>query len=172
MDPENVIAPINVPTLIFPISALFSSLINLGLSLIPFFTLMGLFGFHPSWESLQFIYVLMMLLAFTLGWGLLLAAYNVYFRDVGMLWQTITPAFFYFTPIVWDIKMLDPTSKMFFIAKLNPIYHFMVGFRASLYSNEWLSLQEFSIITLLGLVLLLIGYRAFIKMEKGFYSHY
>ena len=113
-----------------------------------------------------------MLTTFTLGFGLLLCAYNVYFRDVGMLWQTILPAFFYFTPIVWQIDMLPADSKMVFITKLNPIYHFMDGFRAALYSNEWLGLQEFGIITGLGLFTLLLGYRAFTKMEKGFYSHY
>ena len=88
-----------------------------------------------------------------------------------MLWQTITPAFFYLTPIVWNIDML-PEGKMRLITTLNPIYHFMVGFRAALYKGEWMTLEQFSIITVLGISLLLIGYRAFTKLEKGFYSHY
>ena len=172
MASSGVLKSINVPTLIFPISSLISSLINLGLSLIPFFVLMFFFGFTPSVKSIQFIYVLIMFTSFTLGFGLLLCAYNVYFRDVGMLWQTVTPAFFYFTPIVWDISMLAEGSKMAFITKLNPIYHFMAGFRSSLYSNEWMGWFEFGIISGLGISLLLIGYFVFSKMEKGFYSHY
>ena len=88
-----------------------------------------------------------------------------------MLWQTITPAFFYLTPIVWDINML-PEGKMRLITTLNPIYHFIAGFRSALYTGTWISLNDVIIISSLGIGLLLIGYRAFSKLEKGFYSHY
>lgn len=169
---SGILKSINIPTIIFPISAITSSLINLCLSLIPFFILMFFFGFEPNFKSLQFIYVLFMFCCFTLGFGLLLCAYNVYFRDIGMLWTTITPAFFYFTPIVWHLDMLAEGSKMWYVAQINPIYHFMNGFRTAFYTNEWLTLTELSIITSLGLILLLIGYRTFIRLEKGFYSHY
>ncbi len=167
-----ILKSINVPTLIFPISALFSSLINLTLSLIPFFILMLFFGLSIDWTSLQFFYTLLMLICFSLGFGMLLCAFNVFFRDIGMLWQTVVPAFFYSTPIVWTTHMLPDSAKIMIVAKMNPIFHFMVGFRASLYTNTWMTLSEFGIITALGVLTLLLGYRVFIKMEKGFYSHY
>lgn len=167
-----VLKSINVPTLIFPISAISSSLINLGLSLIPFFGLMFFFGFEPSLRSLQVIYILLMFSCFTLGLGLLLCAYNVYFRDVGMLWTTITPALFYSTPLVWHIDMLGKYSKKWYAAQCNPIYQYINAFRTALYDNEWMTLEQFGIITGLGLVVLLIGYTTFVRLEKGFYSHY
>lgn len=167
-----ILKSMNVPTLIFPISALVSSLINLVLSLIPFFVLMFFFGFEPNIKSLQFVYVLFVFSCFTLGVGLLLCAYNVYFKDVGMLWTTIVPAFFYFTPIIWHLDMLPKGSRMWFVAQLNPIYHYMDAFRTAFYYNKWMSIEQFGIITGLGVFVLLIGYRTFLKLEKGFYSHY
>ena len=169
-----VLKSINVPTIIFPISAIASSLINLLLSLIPFFILMFFFGFDPSLKSLQFIYILTVFSCFSLGLGLILCAYNIYFRDVGMLWLTITPALFYFTPIIWQLNdtMIDTGSKMWYIVQLNPIYHYITAFRTAFYDNEWLSLQQFCIITILGIIVLFVGYRVFNKLEKGFYSHY
>lgn len=170
----NVLKSINVPTLIFPVSAMISALINLLLSLIPFFILMFFFDFEPSWKSFQFIYVLAVFSCFTLGFAMVLCAYNVYFRDVGMLWGTVTPALFYFTPIIWQLNstMIAPESLMWDIIQFNPIYHFIEAFRTGFYDNEWMSFQQVGIITSLGLLMLVVGYKVFAKLEKGFYSHY
>ena len=167
-----VLKSMNIPTLIFPISSLLSALINLLLSLIPFFVIMFFFDFRLSWETLQFIYVLFTFACFTLGFSLILTAYNVYFRDIGMLWNTVNPALFYFTPIIWDLGMLPENSIMQKIILFNPIHHFLDAFRSAFYSNEWMSLQQIGIITALGLGMLFIGYRVFSKLEKGFFSHY
>lgn len=167
-----ILKSMNVPTLIFPISAIGSSLINLILSFIPFFGLMLFFGFEPSLASFQFIYILLMFCFFTLGFGMILCAYNVYFRDVGMLWGTITPALFYFTPIVWQYQMLDKDSLTAKVILFNPIHHFMTAFRSALYTNEWMSWDQVTIITGLGVLILLVGYKVFTNLEKGFYSHY
>ena len=169
-----VLKSMNVPTLIFPVSAMVSSVINLFFSLIPFFILMYFFGFEPSLKTLQFVYVLVMFTCFTLGFGLILCTYNVYFRDVGMLWGTVTPALFYFTPIIWQLnpEMISPESLMWNIVQYNPLFHFMKAFRSSFYDNAWMTLQEVGIITSLGLFVLFLGYRVFTKLEKGFYSHY
>jgi ABC-type polysaccharide/polyol phosphate export permease len=167
-----ILKSINVPTLIFPISAMFSALINLMFSLIPFVIIMFFFEFEPSIKTFQFIYVLIFFSAFTLGLGLVLCAYNVYFRDVGMFWTTINPALFYFTPIVWQVDMVAEDSIMRQLVLLNPIHHFLDAFRTAFYDNEWMSLQQVGIITGLGVIMLFIGYRVFNKLEKGFYSHY
>ncbi|WMJ72085.1 ABC transporter permease [Cytophagaceae bacterium ABcell3] len=167
-----VLKSINVPTLIFPISALVSSVINLALSLIPFFVLMLFFGFRPSLESIQIIYILVMFCMFTLGFGLILSALNVYFRDVGLLWTTIIPALFYFTPIVYMIELLP--ERMQLVMQFNPIHQFLSAFRMALYTPDmaWMSLGSYGTITALGFGFLYIGYSVFHKLEKGFYSHY
>ena len=169
-----VLKSINVPPLIFPIAAISSSLINLGLSLIPFFILMFFFEFQPSLQSLQFVYILFCFSFFTLGFGLILCAYNVYFRDVGMLWGTITPALFYFTPIIWQFNetMISRDSTMWIAIQINPIYQYMTAFRTAFYDNEWMTFEQFGIITALAVVTFFIGYRLFINLQKGFYSHY
>ncbi len=169
-----VLKAINVPTMIFPISSMLAALINLALSLIPFFILMSFFGFEPSWKTLQFLYVLFFFACFTLGVGLILCTYNVYFRDVGMLWTTITPALFYFTPIVWQLNegMVARDSIVWTLVQFNPIHHFLSGFRTAFYDNQWMTLQQVGIITTLGIVTLFIGYKVITRLSKGFYSHY
>lgn len=167
-----VLKSMNVPTLIFPISSILSALINLLLSLAPFFVLMFFFDFEPSIKTLQFVYILAVFSCFTLGIGLILCAYNVYFRDVGMLWNTINPALFYFTPIIWQIDMLGSDSIMHKLVLLNPVHHFLAAFRTAFYDNSWLSFEQIGIITSLGLITLFVGYKIFNNLEKGFYSHY
>ena len=167
-----VLKSMNVPRLIFPISALLSALINLILSLVPFFILMFFFEFEPSVKSFQFIYILICFSSFTLGFGLIVCALNVYFRDVGMLWTTINPALFYFSPIIWKLDMLPEFSMIRRLTILNPIHHFLHAFRTAFYENEWMSLEQTGTITLIGIAMLFIGYRIFSNLEKGFYSHY
>ncbi len=165
-----VLKSINVPALIFPVSALVSSLVNLILSFIPFFVLMLFFGFNPSFASLQFIPILILYCCFTLGFGMILCSLNVYFRDVGLLYTTIIPALFYFTPIVYMVDLLPP--KLQLVMEFNPIFQFLKAFRSALYFGEWMGWLDVLKISIIGLLTLFLGSKLFSNLEKGFYSHY
>jgi ABC-type polysaccharide/polyol phosphate export permease len=68
--------------------------------------------------------------------------------------------------------MVPEGSIMQKIVLFNPIHHYLAAFRTAFYDNAWMSFMQISIISALGFGMLLIGYRIFSKLEKGFYSHY
>lgn len=60
---------------------------------------------------------------FMFGISLALCALNVYFRDIGLLWSALLPAFFYLTPIAYPADLVP--DHMRWIAALNPLYHYI-----------------------------------------------
>jgi ABC-type polysaccharide/polyol phosphate export permease len=125
---------------------------------------MAIFNASIGFESLFVILAALLFTLFTLGIGLFICAFNVYFRDVGLLYTSLTPALFYFTKLVPD--------QFQALIKLNPLYHFMEMFRTILYYNQIPSLQEWGIV--LGITAITFGLGLFIfkKLEKGFISNY
>ena len=167
---RGLLKSIKVDTLALPISEVVTSLINLSFSFIPFGLLMIFFDASVGFETLLIIPALLLFALFTIGVGIFICAFNVYFRDVGLLYTSLTPALFYFTPIAYTTAFIPP--KFLYLIKLNPIYHFMTVFRDILYHNNVPSFLDWAIIIGLAFVFLGIGLATFNKLERGFISNY
>lgn len=167
---RGVLKSINVQTIALPISEVLATLINLLLSFIPFSILMYFFGAKVGPETLLLVVLLILFTFFALGIGLFVCAFNIYFRDVGILYTTLTPALFYFTPIAYSASLIP--ERFILIVKLNPLYHFMEFFRAILYYNQVPGLSAWAIILTLTLLSFGIGLYTFVRLEKGFISNY
>ncbi len=165
-----VLKSINVPTIAFPLSAQLASLMNFGLSLIPFIGLMFWFGLRIGWETLFFFPFLLLFSSFTFGFSLILSSLNVYFRDMHLAWTSFMPAIFYASPIAYTADLIP--QKLMWIIKLNPLFYFINGLRDVLYYNQLPSLNLCFILILLGTVPLTIGYFLFKNLEKGFVSQF
>jgi ABC-type polysaccharide/polyol phosphate export permease len=167
---RGVLKSINVQTIALPISEILATFLNLLLSFIPFSILMYFFDAKIGPETLLVPLVLLMFTIFTLGVGLFVCAFNIYFRDVGILYTTLTPALFYFTPIAYSSSLIP--EKFLVIVKLNPLFHFMQMFRNLMYYNEIPHFTSWAIITALTLFSFGIGLYTFVRLEKGFISNY
>jgi len=167
---SGVLKSIKVETIALPISEVFTSVINLVLSFIPFGVLMYVFGANISLSTL-FIFPLIIIFAiFTLGIGLFLCAFNIYFRDVGFLYTSLASALFYFTPIAYSATLIP--AKFLFLVKLNPLYHFMNIFRTVLYHSKNPTFMEWGIVLGITVVFFGIGLFTFKRLERGFISNY
>ena len=169
VESAGVLKSLNIPVLIFPLSALIASLINLLLSLLVFFALMVFFGFHFSFVTILIIPAIVLFALFTFGFSLILCAFNVYFRDVGLLWNTLTPALFYFTPVAYSYKLIP--LKFQWIVKLNPLFHYMELNREILYYNRFPLWTLWLINTFLAVVIMLLGLFFFNKLKRGFFPN-
>ena len=65
---------------------------------------------------------------FSLGIGMFLASYAVFFRDLQYIYGVATTAWFFFTPIMYPVSILP--ERVFHLMHLNPIFHFLGYFRA------------------------------------------
>ena len=169
VESAGVLKSLNIPVIIFPMSALIASLINLGFSLIVFFVIMLFFGFRPSIVTLSIFPATIIFAAFSFGFSLILCAFNVYFRDVGILWNTLTPALFYATPIAYSYTLVP--ENFLWIIKLNPLFHFMSLIREILYYDRFPPVMM--LITTSGIAILFMAGGIFIfnRLRKGFFPN-
>lgn len=165
----SIIKTIALPNILFPMSAAFAEFVTMLLSLIPFFVLMLFFGLNITWVTLLIFPAIVLFGLFTFGLATFLATFNVFFRDVGILWNTLSPALFYFTPIAFLSTMI-PDKYMVYV-KLNPLYHYMELVRDILYYNQLPSLTTVMITVGLALLMFVLGIVVLNRYKKGFVSN-
>jgi len=76
-------------------------------------------GMPINLNLLYIIPIIILFSAFTFSVGLLLGSLNVFFRDIGILWNTLNPALFYLSPIAYSLDII-PQQYLFYF-KLNPL---------------------------------------------------
>ena len=117
-----------VPRYIFTFSKISSGLVDLIFSLAALIIVMIATGARFSFYNLLFPFVLIQLYIFCLGLGMFLAQAAVFFRDIQYIYNAVTTAWLYVTPIFYPVDMLS--EEMVWIVKyLNPMYFYIGQFR-------------------------------------------
>jgi len=111
-----------------------------------------------------------LLTLFATGLALGLAAANVYFRDLGYLWQIFTQVWFFATPIVYTPEIIEGRVPNWveMIMKLNPMAVFVQGFRRSMYDGGFPGWDNLGACALVGVMAMLFGWSLFTKLSRRF----
>ena len=170
LENAGVLKSIAISPTTFPLASLVSSAVNFYLLLIPFTAIMIWLGLNPGWEALLALIILHVYLIFILGLGYFLCALNVFYRDISLLWNTLMPALFYFTPIAYPVELIPENIR--WAMKLNPIYFFVDGFRKCIYEHKVPDLNSWVMMLTIAFGSFIIGYFLFKKLQKNFISFY
>jgi ABC-type polysaccharide/polyol phosphate export permease len=146
---------IYMPKSAFPVSAVGTGLVNLGISLIPLLAIAIAVGIKINISILVIPLATLLLAAFALGVGLVLATTAVYFADMLPVYDVILTIWMYATPIIYPIEIIP--SNLQWLFRLNPLYHMIELFRAPLYLGTFPEWQTWVIATLYSLAALLLG---------------
>lgn len=123
-----------VPKCIFTASKITSGLVDFIFSLGALIVVMLFTRAEISVIHILFVFVLLQLYVFCMGVGLLLAAANVFFRDIQYIYNALTTAWMYFTPIFYPIEIL-PENIRWLEMHINPMYFYVYQFRSIVYAN-------------------------------------
>src|SRR3954452_10657550 len=104
VDRENLVRKIHFPRIVIPLSVTLAGLLNMALNLIAVGVLIELADVPWRWSSLQLIRILGLLITFAFGLAMLLSALFVRYRDVQTIWDVVTMAAFYATPILYPLE--------------------------------------------------------------------
>lgn len=160
---------VKVHRFVFPVQKALFALVNFALSLIAVAAVMLWFRIVPTWHLIWLPVFLILLVTFCTGLGLLLSSLAVFFRDVIHLWSVVITAWTYFTPIFWNIQMIEGMPHIVqFVMYSNPMFHFLAFIRSIvLYQTNP---DPISILTCAGwaLAALIVGYAVFHKTEHKF----
>jgi ABC-type polysaccharide/polyol phosphate export permease len=165
----HLIKSLNIPKTIYPLTELGSELVSFLLGLIPFMVMMLFLGLQLSFNLLWIIPVIILFSIFIFSVGLILGSLNVFFRDVGILWNTINPAMFYLSPIAYSFNIVPQQFK--FIVKYNPLYHFLEIVRDVLYLGQAPSMHYVGRCLLITGVAVILAFLVYRKTRNGFISN-
>ena len=156
-----------VPKYIFVFSKITSGFVDLVFSLGALLIVMIFTGAGVSFTNLLFPVVLLQLYVFCLGLGLLLAQANVFFRDITYIYNAVTTAWMYLTPIFYPAEAL-PDRVEWIVTHLNPLYFYVAQFRDIIYYQQLPGLKMLLAGCAASVLMLLIGIRAFVKKQDQF----
>ena len=110
----NLVKKVTFPRIILPFSTVVASLVNYLLSLVVQFALVGgLLLVHGQTMGVWLLAIPLIILfhtLFNLAIALLLSATNVYFRDTQHLVGVLTSAWFFMTPVMYNLSFVNQVA--------------------------------------------------------------
>lgn len=151
---------------IIPISVILSNFIQLLISFCLFLIFLFVTGNFLVSGLLLLLPALVWLLAFTIGLSLITASLNVRFRDVGFFIQTVIVLWFYATPVLYNLEVIQGKLHPFFA--LNPLTSpFVLVHRAFLGYGQ-VSNQIMLINLIISILVFLLGILIYRKNHRYF----
>lgn len=136
----DLLRKINFPKYVIVLSGCASAFINLILNFIIIAIFMAITGVDIGLASLAIVPLVFELTVFALGLAFFLSAIFVKFRDVGYIWEVITQAAFYATPILYPLTLVPLTAQKLLL--LNPVAQVIQDARHVLVSPETVVLKD------------------------------
>ena len=122
-----------------------------------------------SWHIILLPIVAVFQMLFSLGLIFVLSAVNIYIKDTEYIVNFVIQMLFYGTPIIYPISLLDGAPVFLStLVKINPMTQFIQFYRDIFYYQQMPNLVVFACIAVMSIIVLIIGYNVFKKLEKGF----
>ena len=162
----NILKKVYFPREIIPISITTSQLVNFLITCIIMFIFIIFSGIGFSYHLLLFPLLVIIQYIITLAITFILSAFTVFVRDVDHFVSVILMLGFYATPIVYQASMLPQKFQIFL--KINPMAQIVEAYRSILYYHQMPDMTMLLIWGSASIILLVIGYMVFKKLEKSF----
>jgi len=163
----NLVQKVYFPKEVLPISVVLSNTVNYLLASIVLFALIVVLGGNLTISVLFFPVVLLVQVVFTMGLALILSAVTVFFRDVGIIMETVMLCWFFLTPIFYRIEDVFPTyARLMYI--FNPPASLVSAYRDILYSGGMPGWDFLFRTFITSVILLVVGYFIFTKVSRHF----
>lgn len=114
----DILRKIHFPNYIIVVSATVGALISLAINMCVVLVFCIFNQVHFTWNVLWLSLNFIEFYALALGTALLLAALNVYFRDMQHIWEVLMQVFFYATPIIYPLSLVTEKTNNPIFAKI------------------------------------------------------
>jgi lipopolysaccharide transport system permease protein len=161
LENANLLKKISFPKLCLPIIVILNALLNFSIVFTLFTVFLVLSGNFPGWPFLALIPLLLIIIVFAVGLGMVLGVLNVFFRDVGQFFGIFISFWFWLTPIVYPISILPKFGQDLMV--YNPLAPLLGAVQNVLVQGIWPNWFELSYLAILGFILCILGWRLFRK---------
>jgi ABC-2 type transport system permease protein len=97
----------------------------------------------------------------------MLSVLNVYFRDTQHLTGIILQVWFYGTPIIYPIQLVEQhaSGRLLVLYKINPMVEFVEAYRNLMYDLRWPTAATIAYVVVVSAVTLVLGVLVFRRFE-------
>lgn len=177
----HIIKKVYFPREALPISLILANLVHFLIALPVYFALARVMnvpvigGPLSPWIVLLPV-VIAVQVVFTLGIVLILGTVNVFYRDTQLILEVVMLAWFFLTPIIWDVSRLPETATILglqlplarWVYYLNPMASIIATYRDILYWGWRPALDFFIRTAITALIVLAVGYSVFRRYSRAF----
>lgn len=157
---------IYVPRSTFAIAAIGTGLVNMLLSFVPLIIVMLVIGL-PIKPAIIFQPIpIILLVCFSLGFGLLITSLAVYFPDVAEMYQIVLMAWMYLSAVFYPLEILPEQVRA--LLWLNPMIPLIKLFRLPIYDGKIPVLADLIPAVVIALVTLIAGWWVFARKSDDF----
>jgi lipopolysaccharide transport system permease protein len=150
LENAGMIKKISFPKICLPIMVVLNACINFCVIFGLFTAFLIVSGNFPGWVYFLLPILLAIHIIFSVGLGMTLGVLNVFFRDVGQLFNVVLQFWFWLTPIVYPITILP--EKFHGWMALNPMVGLMASYQTILVSGgvpDWSGLLPIVVLSVL-----------------------
>ncbi len=160
-----LITKVYFPRLIVPLAAVAANLLDLAIGVVSLTAAMIFYRIVPTWKIALAPLFVLLLLVLASGFGILLAALNVRFRDVKQLLPFALQLWLFISPVFYSLRLLP--ENLAWIWKINPLTGLLENFRAALFGQEF-DAAGIVVSTVLTAVIFIFSLYVFRSMEDDF----
>jgi len=111
IDNGNLLKKLSFPKLCLPVILVLSASLNFGIIFSLFLIFLIVTDQFPGVVMLAFFPVMMIQVLLAIGMGMTLGVLNVFFRDVGQMFNVVLQFWFWLTPVIYPAAILPPAIK-------------------------------------------------------------
>jgi len=162
----SLVTKVYFPREILPTAAVNTKLVDLAFGIIILAGMMVYYGYPPEATAIWFPVIFAVQFVFTLGLSLPLAALNLYFHDVRFLVAQALFLWYFLTPVLYPVDIIPEQYRWIF--DINPMAIVIHAYRRVILHGDAPDVERLAIGFGISIVIFLLGYYAFKKMEPGF----
>jgi lipopolysaccharide transport system permease protein len=163
---SNLITKVYFPRIALPASTAVSGLIDFSVGLGFLIILMAYYHVQPGWALLWAPVFLASLILLTVGVGLILAALNVWYRDIKYTIPLLIQLWLFVTPVIYPTTFIPKRFQT--LMALNPLAGIVEGFRACLFPGPRLDPTLTAISLTVSVIVFVVGLVSFRRTERLF----
>ena len=162
---RDLVTKIYFPREVFPFASIFACLFDLMVATITLALILTIARIGISIYILWLPVLLLFLVLFTSGLGLIFSSANLFFRDVKYIVEIILMFGIFFTPVFYDV---DTFGRLKPILLLNPIGSLLEGINSVVVLQKMPDIAWISYAGLSSIIVFIFGFALFHKLEPLF----
>lgn len=155
----NLLKKLRFPRICLPAVVVANATLNFVIIFSLFTGFLLISGNFPGQVYLALFPLLILLVMFSTGLGMVLGVLNVFFRDVGQAFGIIVTFWFWLTPIVYAPTILPPQAQS--LMAFNPLAAFIGAVQGVLVRGAWPAWSSLTYMAVCAFVLCFFGLRLF-----------